>query len=180
MNLRNVAFEMPMRSSRTDSHVASIRLRLDKIREQVGFCSRSAASRSDIASQHESDDAHTQSARPSEQVDSTANLTCLSTEGTRVHTDGGQLRMKLLANSCSDRYLATVLVDGTCCNPGRGSDNVTYSFYANSHRFRAVVARNSRCSPFRSWFHRTLRPETLGSLYGHPQQSKIENRKSAI
>jgi hypothetical protein len=37
MNLRNVAFEMPMRSSRTDSHVASIYWRLERIREQVGL-----------------------------------------------------------------------------------------------------------------------------------------------
>lgn len=159
---------MPMRSSKTDSHVASIRLRFERIREQVGFCRRFDASRIGNASQHESEDAQTQSARPSEHVDSTANVTCLSAAGTRVQTDGGQLRMKLFANSCSDLYWVGVFEDVTCWNPFGGGNDAGSSFYANSLRFRAVEVRNLRC--FHSWssFHRINRPETLGSFCGQP------------
>ena len=176
MNLRNVAFEMPMRSSRSDSYVASMRLRFERIREHVGFCRRSEASRIGKASQHESEDAQTQSARPSEHVDSTANLRCFSAAVTRVQTDGGQLRMKLFANSCSDLYLAGGFEDVTCWNPFVGGNDARSLFYANSLRFRAVEVRNSRCFHSLLWFHRIILSETLGSLCRQPQQSEIENR----
>jgi hypothetical protein len=165
MNLRNVALEMPMRSSRTDSHVASIRLRFERIREQVGFCRRSDASRIGRASQHESEDAHTQSARPSEHVDSTANLTCLSAAGTRVQTDGGQLRMKLFANSCSDRYLSGALDDVTCCVPVLSGCLADSLFYAKPRSFRAVQRVVSRLeSHANPYIHRIFYVVTLGSF----------------
>ena len=168
MNRRNVDFETPKRSKSADSQVASIRFKFERIREHVGFWSRSAASRFGKTSQHESDEAHTQSARPSEQVDSVANFRCLLDAALRVQTEGGQLRMKLVANCCSDRYLYCAVVFVTSRALSFLGNIWEFPFYANSRSNGQIefFCRALAQVDF-PYNHRTIEMRALGRFSGY-------------
>lgn len=168
MNRRNVGFETPRRSKSADSQVASMRFKFERIREHVGFWRRSAASRFGKSSQHDSEEAHTQSARPSEQVDSVANFKCLSDEALRVQTDGEQLRMKLVANCCSDRYFVFAMAFVTSWAPSHVGNVWEYPFYANSRSNGEIeIICRTLAQSDSSYNHRTVGMRTLGRFSGY-------------
>jgi hypothetical protein len=72
------------------------------------------------------------------------------------------LRMKLFANSCSDRYLSGALDDVTCCVPVLSGCLADSLFYAKPRSFRAVQRVVSRLeSHANPYIHRIFYVVTL-------------------